>query len=136
MDYTAWLKEKGWHLAGDALHPTTAATTVRHRGGTTLTTDGPSAETKGAREGHTLRIPEGNRHRIDLVRAQLVEVVDLSATPLPQPGERCLELVFVDWSYRDSLSDEVRQRCEVQVNRSPSKNKRLDGRYTCTTVRV
>ncbi len=33
-------------VAGDALHPTTAATSVRVRGGKTTTTDGPFAETK------------------------------------------------------------------------------------------
>jgi hypothetical protein len=45
-DYTKWLKESGTYLAGDALAPTTAATTVRIREGQTLTTDGPFAETK------------------------------------------------------------------------------------------
>ena len=33
-------------LGGDALQPTTTATTVRVRGGKTATTDGPFAETK------------------------------------------------------------------------------------------
>ena len=32
--------------AGEALHPTSAATTVRVRNGQTLTSDGPFAETK------------------------------------------------------------------------------------------
>jgi hypothetical protein len=45
-DYSAWLKESGWYLGGDALDPTTTATTVRVREGQTLTTDGPFAETK------------------------------------------------------------------------------------------
>jgi hypothetical protein len=45
-DYTAWLKEKGWHLHGEALEPTPSATTVRVRDGKVLTTDGPFAETK------------------------------------------------------------------------------------------
>ena len=45
-DYTQWLKDKGHYLAGDALHPTSEATTVRHQAdGTTMTTDGPFAET-------------------------------------------------------------------------------------------
>ncbi|MGA9161811.1 MAG: YciI family protein [Actinomycetota bacterium] len=45
-DYTQYLKDKGYHLAGDALHPTHDATTVRVREGKTITTDGPFAETK------------------------------------------------------------------------------------------
>ena len=46
FDYTRWLREKGWYVAGEALHPTGRATTVRVRDGETLTTDGPFAETK------------------------------------------------------------------------------------------
>jgi hypothetical protein len=38
--------ERGIFQAGEALHPTSAATTVRVRDGRTLTTDGPFAETK------------------------------------------------------------------------------------------
>src|SRR5262245_52770396 len=34
------------YLGGEALHPTSSATTVRVRGGKMLTTDGPFAETK------------------------------------------------------------------------------------------
>lgn len=45
-DYTQWLKDKGYYASGDALHPTSDATTVRVRDGKTLTTDGPFAETK------------------------------------------------------------------------------------------
>jgi len=45
-DYTAWLRDKGWHLHGEALEPTASATTVRAPEGTAMTTDGPFAETK------------------------------------------------------------------------------------------
>jgi hypothetical protein len=45
-EYSDWLREKGWFLAGEPLHPTAAATSVRVREGKTLTTDGPFAETK------------------------------------------------------------------------------------------
>ena len=55
-DYTQYLKDKGYHLAGEALYPThdayvaaytsSLATTVRVRDGKTITTDGPFAETK------------------------------------------------------------------------------------------
>jgi hypothetical protein len=46
FDYTQWLRDKGWYVAGEALHPTSQATTVRVRDGKTLATDGPFAETK------------------------------------------------------------------------------------------
>jgi len=52
----AWLREcmaveeairaSGRHLASEALHPVSAATTVRVRDGKVSTTDGPFAETK------------------------------------------------------------------------------------------
>jgi hypothetical protein len=44
--FTKDVKEKDMHKAGEALHPVTSATTVRVRGGKTLTSDGPFAETK------------------------------------------------------------------------------------------
>lgn len=43
-----WLTERDMFRAGEALHPTSAATTVRVRDGKTLATDGPYAETKEA----------------------------------------------------------------------------------------
>jgi len=46
--FTAELRAAGAMLAGDALQPTTTATTVRVRDGRTLTTDGPFAETREA----------------------------------------------------------------------------------------
>jgi hypothetical protein len=44
--YEAWLAEKGIKVAGEALHDTGQATTVRIKDGEKLTTDGPFAETK------------------------------------------------------------------------------------------
>jgi len=44
--FTNEVREKRLYVAGEALHPTTSATTVRVRDGKTLTTDGPFAETK------------------------------------------------------------------------------------------
>ena len=40
------MKKAGVHVAGEALHPTSAATTVRVKGGDTVATDGPFAETR------------------------------------------------------------------------------------------
>lgn len=39
------VRKAGVHVAGEGLHPVTAATTVRVRDGKTMTTDGPFAET-------------------------------------------------------------------------------------------
>jgi hypothetical protein len=49
-----WLTERGMFRAGEALHPTSAATTVRIRDGKTIATDGPYAETKEALGGFYL----------------------------------------------------------------------------------
>jgi hypothetical protein len=45
-DYTDRLKASGCFLGGEALQPTSTATTVRVNAGRMLTTDGPFAETK------------------------------------------------------------------------------------------
>ena len=45
-EYGDWLKEKGWYLAGEALQPTSTATSVRAADGKPIVTDGPFAETK------------------------------------------------------------------------------------------
>jgi hypothetical protein len=55
--YNAFTKEiddRGMNKGGEALHPTTSATTVRVRDGKTVTTDGPFAETKEALGGFYL----------------------------------------------------------------------------------
>lgn len=44
--YTDLLRKGGVMVAGEALHPTHTATTVRLRDGKTMTADGPFAETK------------------------------------------------------------------------------------------
>jgi len=46
--FTTECRDRGVMEAGEALQPTTAATTVRIRDGKTLVTDGPFAETKEA----------------------------------------------------------------------------------------
>ena len=52
--YTQELKDRKVYLAGEALQPTQTATTVRVRGGKSLTTDGPFAETKEQLGGYYL----------------------------------------------------------------------------------
>jgi hypothetical protein len=44
--YTAWLRETGQFLGGEALQPVSDATTVSVRDGRRVVTDGPFAETK------------------------------------------------------------------------------------------
>jgi hypothetical protein len=53
-DFTASIVKSGHMRAGDALEPTSTATTVRVRDGKTLTTDGPFAETKEQLAGYYL----------------------------------------------------------------------------------
>jgi hypothetical protein len=48
MAFTESIKKSGHFIAGEALQSTRTATTLRVRGGKTLTTDGPFAETKEA----------------------------------------------------------------------------------------
>ena len=53
-DYGDWLTQKGWYVAGDALQPTSTATTVRASDGKPVVTDGPFAETKEQLGGYYL----------------------------------------------------------------------------------
>jgi hypothetical protein len=53
-EFTASIVKSGQMRAGDALQPTSTATTVRVRDGKTLTTDGPFAESKEQLGGYYL----------------------------------------------------------------------------------
>ncbi len=53
-EFTAGIINSGHMRAGDALQPSSTATTVRVREGRTLTTDGPFAETKEQLGGYYL----------------------------------------------------------------------------------
>ena len=46
MDYSKAIRKSGHYVTGEALQPTTSATTVRVKNGKTVTTDGPFAETR------------------------------------------------------------------------------------------
>jgi hypothetical protein len=52
--FTQEVKAKQVYLGGEALHPTSSATTVRVRDGKLVTTDGPFAETKEQLGGYYL----------------------------------------------------------------------------------
>ena len=54
MGFTESIRTSGNMVAGDALQPTSTATTVRVRNGETLVTDGPFAETKEQLGGYYL----------------------------------------------------------------------------------
>jgi hypothetical protein len=96
---TASLAEGGQLKGGQALQPTSAATTVQVRDGRTLTTDGPYAETKEALAGFYLidvddldeaietaaRIP-GARHGSIEVRPILVRPSMEAAVPSAAGG--------------------------------------------------
>jgi hypothetical protein len=79
-DYTAWLQEKGWMVGGNALQPTSTATTVRERNGKVQTTDGPFAETKEQLGGYYL---------IDC--ANLDEAIE-AASKIPSVGRGSVEV--------------------------------------------
>jgi hypothetical protein len=53
-DYTQMTKDRGAYLGGEALEPSSSATTVRVRDGKVSTTDGPFAETKEQLGGYYL----------------------------------------------------------------------------------
>jgi hypothetical protein len=44
--FTAWLRDTGQYIGGEALQPVSTATTVSVRDGQRIVTDGPFAETK------------------------------------------------------------------------------------------
>lgn len=54
LDFNKAAQAAGVFVAGDALHPTAAATTVRMTDGKTVHTDGPFAETKEQLGGYYL----------------------------------------------------------------------------------
>ncbi len=54
MGFTEGIKKSGNYKGGNPLQPTSTATTVRVKGGKTLTTDGPFAETKEQLGGYYL----------------------------------------------------------------------------------
>ena len=54
MAFTEAVKKSGNYKGGNPLQPTATATTVRVKGGRTLTTDGPFAETKEQLGGYYL----------------------------------------------------------------------------------
>lgn len=80
-------KRRGAMLAGEALMPTSMATTVRVRNGQTITTDGPFADTKEALGGFYM-----------LECKDLDEAIELAAM-IPGAANGCVEVrPIVDFS--------------------------------------
>ena len=99
FDYTDWLREKGWHRAGEALTPTASATTIRERNGETLTTDGPFAETKELIAGFWLWQVKSLDEAIEwLKRAPFKE------------GEVEMRQVFEAEDFGDAFTSELREQ--------------------------
>jgi hypothetical protein len=79
-DYTADLLRRGVTEGGEALEPTSTATTVRVRSGETLTTDGPFAETNEVLGGYYV-----------LNCKDLDEAIEIAAE-CPSAGQGSIEL--------------------------------------------
>lgn len=86
--FTREISERGVMRGGEALHPTTAATTVRVRGGETIATDGPFAETKEALGGFYLVDARDLDEAIELA-AKIPGAVDgsIEVRPIIEFGE-------------------------------------------------
>jgi hypothetical protein len=88
VDYTQWLKDEGGHVAGDALHPTASATTLRFDAdGKTLTTDGPFAETKEQLGGlYVVDVPDLDAALAIAARLPSALVGSIEVRPIPSYG--------------------------------------------------
>ena len=90
MDYTNGIAKSGNLVGGEALQPTSMATTVRVRNGKTLTTDGPFAETKEQLGGYYLVEAKDLDEAIRLAagipgaRTGSIEVRPIMPTPKPE----------------------------------------------------
>jgi hypothetical protein len=73
MAYTEDMEKSGVMRSGEALHPTSAATTVRVQNGKTVTTHGPFAETKEQLGGYYL-VDCNNLDKCPGARAGSIEV--------------------------------------------------------------
>ena len=80
MAFTQEIKEKGSYRAGEPLHPTSSATTVRVTDGRIVTTDGPYAET---------REQMGGFYIVDC--ANLDEAIEIAAK-IPHAKQGCIEV--------------------------------------------
>ena len=94
--YVQKLSANGQMLAGEALHATSSATTVRVRNGQTMVSDGPFAETKEHLAGFYMidakdlnealqvagKIPPAKYGSIEVRPVRTLDVPELRATPV------------------------------------------------------
>ena len=99
--FTQSIKDAGQYKAGEALQPTSTATTVRVRGGKIQTTDGPFAETREQLGGFYLvdaanldeaialaaRIPSARRGSIEVRPCVVFAPADAAALPAVNASE-------------------------------------------------
>jgi hypothetical protein len=93
-EFGRWVNERGLLKAGEALHPTSAATTVRVREGKTVATDGPFAETKEALGGFYL-----------IEAANLDEAID-AASRIPGAKHGSIEIRPI-WEFAATATTEA-----------------------------
>ena len=90
MDYGKAIRRSGHWVASHALQPTSSATTVRVKGGKTLATDGPFAETREQLGGFYLVEAKDLDEAIALAaripgaRTGSIEVRPILPTPAPE----------------------------------------------------
>lgn len=79
-EFHEWLGPTGKMVGGDALHPTSTATTVRVRAGEAVLTDGPFAETKEQLGGYYL------------IEAENLDEATAIAAKIPTAKTGCVEV--------------------------------------------
>jgi hypothetical protein len=90
VDYTDRIRKSGNYLAGEALQPTSTATSVRVKGGKTVATDGPFAETREQLGGFYMVEAKDLDEAIGLAagipasRTGSIEVRPIMPTPKPE----------------------------------------------------
>ena len=99
MVFDRGLDESGRKLGGEALQPTATATTVRVRDGSTLTTDGPFAETRELVAGFWLWEVKD--------MAEAVEWVKRCPNPMPGPSEIEIRPVVDIADFGEAVTPEV-----------------------------
>jgi hypothetical protein len=93
-ELTDGIKKAGQYVSGSQLHPTSAATSVKVRGGKRLVTDGPFAETREQLGGYYLVEAKdldeaiGIAARIPSARIGTIEVRPLVETRVPAAAQR------------------------------------------------
>ena len=85
--FTEGIRQSGHYVAGEALQPVAAATTVRIRNGQVSTTDGPFAETKEQLGGlYVVDVPDLDAALAIAARLPSALVGSIEVRPIPAYG--------------------------------------------------